>query len=76
MGRVNKPGEIIMGHELTVMQALSLAGGVTPFASLNSVHVFSGAKTVLSVFDTISDMAMWRRDAACRKTSCCRTAMW
>jgi polysaccharide export outer membrane protein len=39
VGRVNKPGEIIMGHELTVMQALSLAGGVTPFASLNSVHV-------------------------------------
>lgn len=39
VGRVNKPGEIIMGHELTVMQALSLAGGVTPFAALNRVHV-------------------------------------
>jgi polysaccharide export outer membrane protein len=39
VGRVNKPGEIIMGHELTVMQALSLAGGVTPFAALNKVHV-------------------------------------
>lgn len=39
VGRVNKPGEIIMGHELTVMQAISLAGGVTPFASLNKIHV-------------------------------------
>jgi polysaccharide export outer membrane protein len=28
-----------MGNELTVMQALSLAGGVTPFAALNKIHV-------------------------------------
>jgi len=39
VGRVNKPGEIIMTHDLNVIQALSLAGGVTPFASINSIRV-------------------------------------
>ncbi len=33
IGQVNKPGEIVMGHNLTVMQALSQAGGLTPYAS-------------------------------------------
>jgi polysaccharide biosynthesis/export protein len=33
IGQVTKPGEFIMGHHLTVMQALSQAGGLTPFAS-------------------------------------------
>lgn len=32
IGQVNKPGEIIMGRRLTVMQALSQAGGLTPYA--------------------------------------------
>lgn len=39
VGRVNKPGEIIMTHDLDVIQALSLAGGVTPFASINNIRV-------------------------------------
>ena len=33
IGQVNKPGEVIMGHKLSVMQALSLAGGLTAYAS-------------------------------------------
>jgi polysaccharide export outer membrane protein len=33
IGQVTKPGEIMMGHHLTVMQALSQAGGLTPYAS-------------------------------------------
>ena len=33
MGRVNKPGEYLIGHYTDVLQALSLAGGLTPFAA-------------------------------------------
>ena len=33
VGKVQKPGLYIMDSEMTVMQALALAGGLTPFAS-------------------------------------------
>jgi len=33
IGQVTKPGELMLGHGLTVMQALSQAGGLTPYAS-------------------------------------------
>ncbi len=33
MGKVNKPGEFLVGRPATVMQALAMAGGLTPFAS-------------------------------------------
>jgi len=39
IGRVNKPGEYLIGHYTDVLQALSLAGGLTPFASENSIKV-------------------------------------
>lgn len=39
VGRVNRPGEYLAGHYTTVMQALSLAGGMTPFASENGINV-------------------------------------
>lgn len=39
IGQVQKPGEIIMGHRLTVMQALSQAGGLTPYASEGRIIV-------------------------------------
>jgi polysaccharide export outer membrane protein len=39
LGRVNKPGEYMVGHETDVLQALSLAGGLTPFASENDIKV-------------------------------------
>jgi len=32
IGQVAKPGELVMGHDLSVMQALSQAGGLTPYA--------------------------------------------
>ena len=38
-GRVNKPGPYISFRNLDVMQALSMAGGVTPFASENSIKI-------------------------------------
>jgi polysaccharide export outer membrane protein len=39
IGRVNKPGEFLVGHYTDVLQALSLAGGLTPFASENDIRV-------------------------------------
>ncbi|MFO0697954.1 MAG: polysaccharide biosynthesis/export family protein [Nitrospira sp.] len=39
VGRVNKPGEYMIGHYTDVLQALSLAGGLTPFAGENDIKV-------------------------------------
>jgi len=39
VGRVNHPGEFVLGHQADVMQALSLAGGLTPFASENKIKI-------------------------------------
>lgn len=39
LGRVNKPGEYVIGHYTDVLQALSLAGGLTPFAAENEIKV-------------------------------------
>ena len=39
IGQVNKPGAFVMNPVLDVMQALSLAGGTTPFASLKDIRI-------------------------------------
>jgi polysaccharide export outer membrane protein len=39
VGRVTKPGEYLVGHYTDVLQALSLAGGLTPFAAENDIKV-------------------------------------
>ena len=39
LGRVNKPGEYLVGHQTDILQALSLAGGLTPFASENDIRI-------------------------------------
>ncbi len=39
LGRVNKPGEYLVGHHTDVLQALSMAGGLTPFASENDIKI-------------------------------------
>ncbi|MGZ8383228.1 MAG: polysaccharide biosynthesis/export family protein [Nitrospira sp.] len=44
VGRVNKPGEYLVGHYTDVLQALSLAGGLTPFAAENDIKVVRRVK--------------------------------
>lgn len=44
VGRVNKPGEYLVGHYTDVLQALSLAGGLTPFAAENDIKVLRRVK--------------------------------
>lgn len=39
IGRVNKPGELPLGRNIDVLQALSIAGGLTPFASEDDIRI-------------------------------------
>jgi polysaccharide export outer membrane protein len=43
IGRVNKPGEIAAGRKVDVLQALSLAGGMTPFAADDEIRIIRRA---------------------------------
>jgi polysaccharide export outer membrane protein len=43
IGQVVKPGAFVMNPRLTVLQALSLAGGGTPFAKLDDVQIVRGS---------------------------------
>lgn len=39
IGQVNKPGEFIVNPRVDIMQALSMAAGTTPFASLSNIII-------------------------------------
>lgn len=39
VGKVNRPGEFVAVRNMDVMQALSLAGGPTPYASVNKIKI-------------------------------------
>ena len=39
IGQVKQPGAFVMTRDLDVMQALSMAGGATPFAELNNILI-------------------------------------
>ena len=39
VGKVQQPGGFVANRNLDVMQALSVAGGMTPFASANSIKI-------------------------------------
>jgi polysaccharide export outer membrane protein len=39
LGRVARPGEYPVGHHVNVLQALSLAGGLTPFSSADNIKI-------------------------------------
>jgi polysaccharide export outer membrane protein len=39
IGKVNNPGAFTMTGETDVMQALSIAGGTTPFAAVNDIRI-------------------------------------
>ena len=43
IGQVNKPGAYAMNPRLNVLQALSLAGGTTPFSKLDNIIVIRSA---------------------------------
>lgn len=43
IGQVRNPGSFVMNPRLNILQALSQAGGTTPFASLNDIIVLRGS---------------------------------
>lgn len=53
MGRVGKPGEYMVGRYVDVLQALTLAGGLTPFAKEDKIKVLrkQGGKEIVIPFD-------------------------
>ena len=53
IGQVNRPGEFIVNPRVDVMQALSMAGGTTAFASLDDIRILrrDGAKQASLEFD-------------------------
>jgi len=53
IGRVNKPGDFAIGRYVDVLQALALAGGLTPFADPRGIRVIrkQDGKDVVLPFD-------------------------
>lgn len=39
VGKVNNPGQYVVGRYVNVLQALTLAGGLTPYASENKIKI-------------------------------------
>ncbi|TAK64464.1 polysaccharide biosynthesis/export family protein [Methylobacter sp.] len=50
VGKVNKPGQFPANRRIDVMQALSLAGGLTVYADNNSIHVLRRIGNEIKVF--------------------------
>ncbi len=50
IGQVNNPGSFVMNPRINVLQALSQAGGTTPFAAVNDIIVLRGAGAEQRVF--------------------------
>ena len=50
IGQVNTPGQFIVNPRVDVIQALSIAGGMTPFAEVNNIKILrrqNGEQTIL-----------------------------
>lgn len=50
LGQVNRPGDFTVNPRVDVTQALSMAGGMTPFASVNDIRILrrgTGGQTTL-----------------------------
>lgn len=50
VGKVNRPGDFTLTRPIDVMQALSLAGGTTPYADVNGIRVLRREGTHQQVF--------------------------
>lgn len=50
LGKVNKPGQFTIGRYLDVMQALTLAGGVTAYADEDEIKVIRRSNAGEEVF--------------------------
>lgn len=62
LGKVNRPGEYPFSRPIDVMQALSLASGTSPYASLSDIHILrrEGGQQKVFRFD-YTDVAKGRK---------------
>jgi polysaccharide export outer membrane protein len=53
IGRVNNPGRFVLNTNVNVLQVLSIAGGLNPFAKRSKIKILRGAKgqTQIIFFD-------------------------
>jgi polysaccharide export outer membrane protein len=53
IGEVNNPGRFVLNANVNVLQALAMAGGLTPFADKDSIKIFreEGSGTEIIAFD-------------------------
>jgi polysaccharide export outer membrane protein len=49
IGRVNKPGRFVLNSNINVLQALSLAGGLNPFAEGGKIKIFRKQATATEI---------------------------
>lgn len=64
LGEVTKPGGYQLGGPISVVQAISLAGGFTPFASTGRVRVLRGQGEAQKTFSVDYDDVARGRDLA------------
>lgn len=50
-GKVNRPGEYVMSRNVDIMQALSMAGGMTAFADRNDIKILRRVDGRLVAYD-------------------------
>ena len=48
IGQVNNPGEFVVNPQVDVLQALSMAGGTTPFADLDDIRILRRINAIQS----------------------------
>ncbi|MCJ7593129.1 MAG: polysaccharide biosynthesis/export family protein [Woeseiaceae bacterium] len=46
IGQVNRPGEFVVNPQVDVLQALSMAGGTTPFADVDNIRILRRTNSV------------------------------
>lgn len=51
IGKVNRPGEFIATHYMDVLQALTMAGGLTPYADSDDIKIIRRAGNKKMVFE-------------------------
>jgi polysaccharide biosynthesis/export protein len=64
VGKVNRPGDFSLNRPIDVMQALSLAGGTTPYAAVNDIRVLRRDGASQEVFKFRYDDVRRGRDLA------------
>jgi polysaccharide export outer membrane protein len=50
IGRVHRPGRFVLNTKINVLQALTMAGGLNPFAKRNKIKIFRKTESKTEIF--------------------------